>query len=89
MQTSLPQKQPAQSREPFREACKSAGLPLPKKQPEQSRALRVNEALEQYALSRTSFYKLVKAGRIRLVKIGSRSLVSRDQMEKLIAGEAV
>ena len=57
-------------------------------QTEQTRALRVREALTQYALSRTSFYKLVKAGRIRLIKIGKRSLVSRDHMERLINGEA-
>lgn len=38
----------------------------------------VPEFLEQYSISRTSFYREVKAGRLTLTKRGARSMVARE-----------
>lgn len=42
--------------------------------------LTVKEALEKAKIGRTTFYKLVKDRRLRLYKIGSRSLVNGDEL---------
>ncbi len=43
--------------------------------------LRVPVFLSDYSISRTEFYRQVKAGRIRLTKLGSASRVSRADAE--------
>ncbi len=54
--------------------------------PAQVRALRVNDAVTSYGLSRSTLYKLMAAGVLRSVRVGGRRLIPRDAMEKLIAG---
>jgi excisionase family DNA binding protein len=36
-------------------------------------------------ISRTTFYELVKAGRLRTVKLGSRTYVSRAERERFLS----
>jgi excisionase family DNA binding protein len=48
------------------------------------RALRINEFCARYGLSRSTTYKLVKRGQLRLVKIAGRSLVAVDDAERLL-----
>ena len=46
--------------------------------------LTVPQALEALHISRSSLHKQVKAGRIKTVRIGSRVLVPRREIERLI-----
>lgn len=46
--------------------------------------LTVPQALEALHISRSSLYKQFKAGRIKTVRIGSRVLVPRREIERLI-----
>jgi excisionase family DNA binding protein len=43
-------------------------------------ALRVKEAAESLAISRSRFYELVAAGEIRVLKDGARTLVRRSEL---------
>lgn len=45
-------------------------------------AFTVNEFLDWARISRTTFYKEVSAGRLRLRKVGKRSLVLRQTAEE-------
>ena len=38
-------------------------------------------------ISRTTFYELIKTGKIRAVKFGGRTLVPREEAERLARGE--
>ena len=49
------------------------------------RLLTVSEAAESLGIGRTSFYTLVKKGRVPLVQIGGRSLVDPADIAALIA----
>jgi excisionase family DNA binding protein len=53
--------------------------------PDQKRAFHVNEASGVYGWSRSTIYKMIKAGKLRTVKIGGRRLIPRDALESLIA----
>ena len=55
--------------------------------PAQIRALRVNDAVTQYGLSRSTLYKLMAAGTLRSVRVGGRRLIPRDALEALIAAD--
>lgn len=44
-------------------------------------AYRVREAAEVLAISRSHFYELVAAGRIRVLKDGVRTLVRRSELD--------
>lgn len=46
-------------------------------------AYRVSEACAALGVGRTSLYKLVKAGELRMIKIAGRSLVPRAELERL------
>ena len=48
-------------------------------------AYRVPEALYVSGLGRTKFYAEVKAGRLRLIKIGGRSLVPAEDLKALVS----
>ena len=49
------------------------------------RAWTVEEAMERLGgLSRASFYKAVSAGRIKLRKIGSRSVVLESELDRFL-----
>ena len=46
----------------------------------------IPEAQEQLGgLSRSKLYQLVKSGRLKLVKIGRRSFVTRDEITQFVA----
>jgi len=49
------------------------------------RALRVNDFSKAYGIGRTTLYALIKAGKIRTVKIGGRRLIPVDAAESLIS----
>ena len=53
--------------------------------PIEKRAFRVNDAAEAYGCSRSTLYKMMKAGTLRTVKIGGRRLIPRDVLEALIS----
>ena len=47
-------------------------------------AYRVREAADILAISRSRFYELVAAGRIRILKDGARTLVRRRELERFL-----
>lgn len=47
-------------------------------------AYRVREAAEVLAISRSRFYELVAAGKIRILKEGSRTLVRQAELERYL-----
>jgi excisionase family DNA binding protein len=47
-------------------------------------ALRIRDASIVSGLSRSTLYELLKAGKIRAVKIGGRRLILRDSLEALL-----
>jgi excisionase family DNA binding protein len=51
------------------------------------RAYLIAEAVAAYRLSRSTIYKLMKAGKLRTVKVGGRRLIPVDAIEALIAAE--
>jgi excisionase family DNA binding protein len=53
--------------------------------PEEKRAYHVNDAAKIYGWSRSTLYKMMKAGTLRTVKIGGRRLIPRDALEALIS----
>lgn len=55
--------------------------------PNTPRALRVNDFCRDYGLSRTSFYKLVAAGKLTTVKVAGRRLVPVEAAEALLRAE--
>ena len=48
-------------------------------------AYRVPDACTALGIGRTSLYELVKAGKIRLVKIAGRTLVPRYELDRLLS----
>lgn len=53
--------------------------------PDEKRAFHVKEAACVYGWSRSTLYKMMKAGTLRTVKIGGRRLIPRDALEALIS----
>ena len=49
-------------------------------------ALRMRDASIVSGLSRSTLYELLKAGKLRAVKIGGRRLILRDSLEALLLG---
>ncbi len=49
-------------------------------------AYRIPEFCTTYVISRTALYREVKAGRLRLLKRGKRSLIERAEAERWFAG---
>ena len=45
----------------------------------------VDEFLSDMKIGRTHFYALVKQGRIRIVKLGRRTLVPRSERDRLLS----
>ncbi|MDI9848140.1 helix-turn-helix domain-containing protein [Rhodoblastus sp. 17X3] len=54
----------------------------------EKRAYRVTEACAAYGLSRSTIYKLMKAGKLKTVLVGGRRLIPVEAAEALIAGGA-
>ena len=53
--------------------------------------LRINDACHAIGLGRTKIYALIQSGRLKVVRIGGRTLIERSEIERLIAearGEA-
>ena len=48
-------------------------------------AVSIPKACAAIGLGRTAFYALVKAGQIRVVKLGRRTLVPMEELAKLLA----
>ena len=44
-------------------------------------AYSVNEFLEVYGIGRTTFYQEVEAGRLKIKKLGKRTLIARSDAE--------
>lgn len=49
-------------------------------------AYSIDEAAEALGIGRTLMYELVGAGEIRTVKVRTRRLVRRDELERLLGG---
>ena len=49
--------------------------------------LTIREALRATGLGRSTLYKLIDDGKLRRVKIGKRTLVWYDDLQKLVAPE--
>jgi excisionase family DNA binding protein len=49
--------------------------------------LTIREALRATGLGRTTLYKLINSGQVRRVKVGKRTLVRYDDLQKLVAPE--
>jgi len=52
---------------------------------EARRVFTIAEFLHRYGIGRTRFYEEVAAGRLRLRKLGKKSLVTIDDAEKWLA----
>jgi excisionase family DNA binding protein len=51
--------------------------------------LRISETVAVSGLSRSTIYELLKAGKLRAVKVGRRRLILRDSLQTLLhAAEA-
>lgn len=48
-------------------------------------AHRIPEACQRLGVGRTVLYELIKAGEIRVFKIGTRTLVPEAELQKVIA----
>lgn len=44
----------------------------------------INDAVEASGIGRTTLYELIKAGELKPVKIGSRTLIRRCDLEALL-----
>lgn len=54
-------------------------------------AFRIKEAVAAYGVGRTTLYRLIGEGRIRVSKVGKRTLIAKSELDALIAlpeGEA-
>ena len=56
----------------------SSGTPL---------AYQVKPFCQLAGISRTTFYELLKTGKLKAVKFGGRTLVPREEAERLARGE--
>lgn len=50
----------------------------------QPRAYRIPDACRILSLSRSHLYALAAAGRVKLLKLGGRTLVSAEEIERLL-----
>lgn len=50
------------------------------------RAYRINDACQILQISRSHLYELIARGKIRLIKIGCRSLISATEIQRLLNG---
>lgn len=48
-------------------------------------AHRIPDACNRLGIGRSTLYELIKAGEVRVIKIGSRSLIPEADLQKLIA----
>lgn len=50
--------------------------------------LRINETVAVSGLSRSTIYELLKAGKLRAVKVGGRRLILRESLQTLLQAGA-
>jgi excisionase family DNA binding protein len=48
----------------------------------------ISRACELSGLSQTSIYKAIRAGRLKVTKVGRRTLVNAESLRILVGGEA-
>ena len=51
-------------------------------------AYSINEACRASSLGRTTIYAHIAAGRLRIVRVGGRTIIPAESLQALIAGEA-
>ncbi len=61
--------------------CRRGDLP-----PADAIAFRIDDACRLSGLGRTTVYGLVRAGRLRLIRVGGRSLIDGDSLRRLLRG---
>ena len=44
----------------------------------------INEAIQMLSVGRSVVYELIADGKIRVVKIGRRTLITRDELERFV-----
>ena len=49
------------------------------------RAVGVEDAFGSLGIRRTAFYSLVRAGKIRVIKLGRRTLVPCSELDRVVA----
>jgi excisionase family DNA binding protein len=49
-------------------------------------AFRVPEAVEATGLGRSTLYREISAGRLKVVKVGNATLITRSDLEEFIEG---
>ena len=52
-------------------------------------AWRVNEAAFRLGVSRATIYKMASGGKLRLIKIGGRTLIPDAEIERLLGWECM
>jgi excisionase family DNA binding protein len=52
------------------------------------RALRVNEVVAAYGISRSTIYNLINGNKLRTIKVGKRRLIPVESAEALLRGDA-
>lgn len=55
--------------------------------PKPKLAYSIREACEAISLSRTTIYSHIAAGRLRVVRIGGRTIIPADSLHSFLAGE--
>lgn len=54
-------------------------------EPVARQSLRVEEAAVALGCGRTTIFKLIKEGQLRAVKLGSRTVIPRSEVDRLLA----
>lgn len=47
-------------------------------------AYRITDACHALGISRTTLYKLIRSGELRMIKVAGRSLIPRSELERLV-----
>lgn len=55
--------------------------------PIERQGLRIEEAAHALGCGRTTVFKLIREGRLRVVKLGTRTIVPRSEVARLLTGE--
>lgn len=58
--------------------------PFASRQSLEKLAYRIPEAVAATGISRTGIYELIKAGRLRVRKVGTRTLIERAELERMV-----
>jgi excisionase family DNA binding protein len=58
--------------------------PFASRQSLEKLAYRIPEAVAAIGISRTGIYELIKAGRLRVRKVGTRTLIERAELERMV-----